>query len=206
MIDQRRRADDSDDLATFLGHLPVEQPTEPDAEETDGGRVVPRPNPVTLKRGRREARIRRRQARQRKLEEEEEGFSTDSSLSLPEASDYANALKSLAVQTKGVLADVRAEEFLDPGKGRWRIWREKYADSYVGAWGGLGVVGVWEFWVRLEMVGWDCVEVRLPTPPQLYCTDGTINCRTQKIWTASSGTKDYMNTPDLVKEMGWEMN
>jgi GC-rich sequence DNA-binding factor len=96
------------------------------------------------------------------LEEEEEGFSTDSSLPLAEASDYTNALKSLAVRTKDVLADVRAEEFRDPGKGRWSIWREKYADSYVGAWGGLGVVGVWEFWVRLEMVGWDCVEVWLP--------------------------------------------
>lgn len=160
IIDQRRRAEDTDDLATFLGPLPIVQPTEREVEETDElGRVVPRPDPAALKRERREARIKRRQARQRKSEEDE-GFSTDSSLSLPEASDYATALKSLAARTKAVLADVRVEEFRDPGKGQWSIWREKYVDSYVGAWGGLGVVGVWEFWTRLEMVGWDCVEVR----------------------------------------------
>jgi GC-rich sequence DNA-binding factor len=166
MIDKRRKADDTDDLATFLGPLPVVKPAEPEVVGTDElGRVV---NPGTLKRERREARIRRHQAHQHKSEEEqqeEEGFSTDSSLSLPDVSDYAKALKSLAVRKKDVLSDVRAEEFRDPGKGRWSIWREKYADSYVGAWGGLGVVGVWEFWVRLEMVGWDCVEVGLVNNP-----------------------------------------
>jgi GC-rich sequence DNA-binding factor len=163
MVDQRRRADDTDDLATFLGPLPVVKLAEPEVEETDElGRVIPRPNPATLKRERREGRIRRRRVRQHKSEEEEEGFSTDSSLLPPDASDYSNAIKSLVLRTKDVLADVRAEEFRDPGKGRWSIWRAKYADSYVGAWGGLGVVGVWEFWVRLEMVGWDCVEVGLP--------------------------------------------
>jgi GC-rich sequence DNA-binding factor len=157
MIDRRRKADDADDLSTFIGPLPIIQSTEPEIEETDG---IPRPNPAASKRERREARMRRRQARQGKLGGEE-GFSTDSSLPPSEAADYTNALKSLGVRTKDVLADVRADEFRDPGKGWWSIWREKYADSYVGAWGGLGVVGVWEFWARLEMVGWDCVEVRL---------------------------------------------
>jgi GC-rich sequence DNA-binding factor len=170
MIDQRRKADDTDDLSTFIGPLSIIRSAEPEVEETDEtGRVVPIPNPAASKRERREARIRRRQARQGKLEEEE-GFSTDSSLPPSEAADYTNALKSLGVRTTDVLADVRAEEFRDPRKGWWSIWREKYADSYVGAWGGLGVVGVWEFWARLEMVGWDCVEVRLllSSPPEPY--------------------------------------
>jgi GC-rich sequence DNA-binding factor len=69
-------------------------------------------------------------------------------------------MQDLDSRKKAVLADVKAAEFRDPGKGRWSVWREKYSDSYVGAWGGLGVVSVWEFWVRLECVGWDCVEVR----------------------------------------------
>lgn len=149
-----------DDVATFLGPLPVVQRAEPEVEDIDElGRVIPKPNAATSKRERREARIGRHQARRPKDDEEEEGFSTDSSLPFPEASDYSNAIKSLVGRKKDLLADVRAEEFRDPGKGRWSTWREKYADSYVGAWGGLGVVGVWEFWVRLEMVGWDCVEV-----------------------------------------------
>jgi len=160
MINQRRRVDDGDDLATFLEPLAVVPSAELEADEL--GRVVSNPNPYALKRERREARISRRQVRQQQRsgwQEEEEGFSTDSSLPPHDTSDYTNALKSLVMRTKDVLADVRAEEFRDPSKGQWNIWREKYADSYVGAWGGLGVVGVWEFWVRLEMVGWDCVEV-----------------------------------------------
>ncbi|KAF5375932.1 hypothetical protein D9615_008279 [Tricholomella constricta] len=160
LISTRRLSEDEDDLSIILGPLPAPPPTEPEAEETDElGRVIPKPSPSVLKRERRDARIRRRQQR-RKVAEAEEGYSTDSELPQHDQSAYAAALKSLAVRTKDVLADVRAEEFIDPGKGRWGLWRERYAESYVGAWGGLGVVSVWEFWVRLETVGWDCIEVR----------------------------------------------
>lgn len=161
IITQRRHAEDEDDLTIALGTLPTQPTAETEAEETDElGRAIPKPNPAALRRERRDARTRRRQLRKPQKTEEEEGYSTDASLPALEASDYSTALKSLATRTKDVLADVRAEEFHDPGKGRWHAWREKYADSYVGAWGGLGVVSVWEFWVRLEIVGWDCVEVR----------------------------------------------
>ncbi|KAG5646496.1 hypothetical protein DXG03_003261 [Asterophora parasitica] len=148
MIANRRRAEDSDDLSIVLGLLP--SPGEPEPEDTDG---ISKLTPAA----RREARMRRRQEG-RKAQEAEEGYSTDSALPQHDQSAYTTALKSLAHRTKEVLADVRAEEFLDPGKGRWSVWREKYAESYMGAWGGLGVVSVWEFWVRLESVGWDCIE------------------------------------------------
>ncbi|KAF8073909.1 nineteen complex-related protein 2-domain-containing protein [Lyophyllum atratum] len=161
LISNRRRLEDEDDLSVIFGVLHITPPTEPDVEETDElGRTVPKPSPAVMKRERREARLRRRQLRlqQKPKTEEEEGYSTDSSLPQHDQSDYISALKSLATRTKDVLADVRAAEFIDPGKGRWSVWREKYAESYVGAWGGLGVVSVWEFWVRLETVGWDCIE------------------------------------------------
>ncbi|KAG6891529.1 hypothetical protein C0992_005064 [Termitomyces sp. T32_za158] len=159
MINQRRRLDDEDDLSTIFGPLPSPPEPEPEPEETDElGRVVPRPSPAAQKRERREAREKRRAARPRKKTEEEEGYSTDSELAPHDQSAYRDALKSLKTRTNDVLADVKAAEFIDPAKGRWGTWRSKYTESYVGAWGGLGVVSVWEFWVRLESIGWDCIE------------------------------------------------
>jgi len=134
--------------------------TEP--EEVDElGRTTIKPNAAALRRERRLARIQRRRIRQakRQIEESEDGYSTDSSLPPSDGQAYSEAIEFLDSQRQEVLADVRAEEFHDPGKGRWKIWRERYTDSYVNAWGSLGVVGVWEFWARLEMLGWDCIQV-----------------------------------------------
>jgi len=170
MASNRRRQDDEDDLSSFLGTLPSTSSTE--SEEVDElGRTVPKLDEAQQRRERRVARTARRQLRSSRRsrtgqredtkEEEEEGYSTDSSLAPADANAYNAALQSLSTRRKEVLSDVRAEEFREPGKGRWSVWREKYSDSYIGAWGGLGVVGVWEFWMRLESVGWDCIEVFL---------------------------------------------
>lgn len=169
MIEKRRRQDDEDDLATFIGPLPITPSSTSEPEETDElGRTIPKLNPATERRTRRVDRTARRQLRSSRrtkppppLGEDEEGYSTDASLAAADASAYTVAMQDLSSRRKGVLADVKAEEFKDPGKGRWSVWREKYSDSYIGAWGGLGVVSVWEFWVRLECVGWDCIEVCL---------------------------------------------
>ncbi|PPQ85156.1 hypothetical protein CVT25_004163 [Psilocybe cyanescens] len=159
MISKRRREDYEDDLAAFLAPLPSPQESE-ELDEHD--RTVRRLDPADERRQRRVARIARRQIRKlrhvRPPGEEDEGFSTDSSLAPQDTSAYGEALHSLSTRSRDVLADVKAVEFKDPGKGRWGSWREKYADSYIGAWGGLGVVSVWEFWVRLECLGWNCVE------------------------------------------------
>ncbi|KAJ6585237.1 nineteen complex-related protein 2-domain-containing protein [Mycena capillaripes] len=154
MIKERRNAEDEDDLGLFMGVR-----REQEEEETDElGRVVPKPTPAL----RRAARLARRQRRHHNLAQkefdDEEGYSTDSSLPPSDLISYRSAMSSLAERAEQVLSDVRAEEFRDPGKGRWNAWREQYADSYVGAWGGLGVVSVWEFWVRLEIVGWDFIK------------------------------------------------
>ncbi|KAF9263422.1 hypothetical protein L218DRAFT_980230 [Marasmius fiardii PR-910] len=155
MVNKRRRQDDDDDLSNFLGPLPVQQ--EPSTEETDElGRTIPKPDPIVEKRQRRAARLARRQRRSQR--EDQEGLSTDTEIPPPDEDAYRSAVRSIIARTKDVLADVKAKEFLDPGKGQWNVWREKYADSYFGAWGGLGVVSVWEFWARLESVGWDPIE------------------------------------------------
>ncbi|VDB84202.1 unnamed protein product [Peniophora sp. CBMAI 1063] len=159
MVAQRRRTDDADDLTAFLGALPVAAHTEP--EELDElGRIIPKANPAAARRDRREARAARRTKRQQapnRRVENDEGYSTDASLPPSDASDYRAAMASLAEKRDDILADVRADEFRDPSKGlsKWfGEWREKYRDVYAGAWGGLGLVGAWEFWVRLEIVGW----------------------------------------------------
>ncbi|ESK88444.1 gc-rich sequence dna-binding factor-like protein [Moniliophthora roreri MCA 2997] len=161
MINNRRQQDDEDDLSTFLGPLPPAPGNDTTVEETDElGRTIPKSDPVALRRQRRSARSVRHQERQmrQKAKLAEEGYSTDSEIPTVDEDAYRAALRSVATRTRDVLSDVKAKEFLDPGKGQWSVWREKYMDSYVGAWGGLGVVSVWEFWARLECVGWDCIE------------------------------------------------
>ncbi|KAH6912669.1 nineteen complex-related protein 2-domain-containing protein [Coprinopsis sp. MPI-PUGE-AT-0042] len=163
-VAQRRRQDDEDDLSSVYGTLPpaAEHPQgDPDAD--DLGRTIPKPSQPGLKRERRAERASRRNQRllrtaSRKPEADEEGYSTDSSLPPADASDYATAISSLKSRTKGILADVRAEEFKTPSSTRWNAWREKYEESYRNAWGGLGIVSVWELWVRLETATWDCIE------------------------------------------------
>ncbi|KDQ62610.1 hypothetical protein JAAARDRAFT_203706 [Jaapia argillacea MUCL 33604] len=156
MITKRRRTDDEDDLSLFLGSLPVQAQTE---ELDELGRSVPQPNSSIARREHRVART-RRHARH-KTSDIEEGFSTDSSLPPSDSADYETALAALSAKVKDILSDVQVDEFKDPslGIGRWfGEWRERFADSYTGAWGGLGLVGAWEFWVRLELVGWDPIE------------------------------------------------
>ncbi|KAJ7159856.1 nineteen complex-related protein 2-domain-containing protein [Mycena crocata] len=154
MIKDRRNADDEDDVCIFMGVTRLRE----EEETYELGRVVPKPTPVLRRTARLARHQRRHKSQTQKQLEDEEGFSTDASLPPSDLSSYRSALSSLADRTGQVLSDVRAEEFRDPGKGRWNAWREKYADSYVGAWGGLGVVSVWEFWVRLEIVGWDLIK------------------------------------------------
>lgn len=165
LVNSRRLADDEDDLTTFFGPLPVVDTPQTEPEETDDlGRMIPKPSPTELRKERRAARAMRHEQRLRKRStaagDQEEGYSTDSSLPPPDEEDYRSAVSGLSSQLKDVLADVRAEEFRNPTGAKWNAWREKYGDTYRNAWGGLGVVSAWEFWVRLEITGWDCIEVR----------------------------------------------
>jgi len=158
MVAMRRNQDDEDDLSIFLGPIPIQSSSLENADEIEeiGGAT----SKLDSLQERRNRRVARQQLRSTCLTGEEEGFSTDSSLAPSDANAYAAALQSLTRKKKEILSDVGAEEFRDPGKGRWRAWRENYSDSYIGAWGGLGVVNVWEFWMRLESVGWNCIDVR----------------------------------------------
>lgn len=160
MINERRRLDDEDDLSLFLGNLP--SVAAPENEERDElGRIISHANPAVARRDRTAAREGRRLARRAMSsshETAEEGYSTDSSLPASDNTDLSAALTRLSTSAQAILADVQAADFKDPSVGlsKWfGQWRSKYGDIYTGAWGGLGLVGAWEFWVRLECVGWD---------------------------------------------------
>ncbi|TBU23747.1 GCFC-domain-containing protein [Dichomitus squalens] len=164
MIAQRRRAEDADDLALFFGTPPSSQ--RPPTDELDElGRAVPSVNSPAARANRASARASRRVLRratnQQRAQEEQEGYSTDASLPPADAEDYRIAMGQLLADAKEIMADVKAEEFKDPnaGLGKWfGEWRTKFGDIYTGAWGGLGMVGAWEFWVRLEILGWNPLE------------------------------------------------
>lgn len=164
IINQRRQEDDSDDVALFLG-IPTVKPKGPADEEDQP--PVDEPAHSSVRRERRLARLNRRASRPprgptRQGDIEEEGFSTDSELSPDETADLTSALSSLSDKVSSLLSDVQSEEFRDPRKGvgrRFAGWREKSQEEYVNAWGGLAAVGAWEFWARLEMVGWDPLDV-----------------------------------------------
>lgn len=164
-ISQRRRDDDESDLSLVYGS-PSEPPVEEEFDEL--GRIVPRANPISLRKERRATCVARRHHRQLRkgvteVDDREEGYSTDSSLPPSDDQDYRTAVERIATGGEDIISDVQAVEFTDPslGLGKWfGQWRNRYGDSYTGAWGGLGLVGAWEFWVRLELLGWNPLEVR----------------------------------------------
>jgi len=160
MINRRRSTDDEDDLSVVFGSLHLS--AEPETEMRDElGRSLPNANSTVSRRERQSARLMRR-SRRMPNPDAEEGYSTDSSLSPSDAMDFNTAIKKLLSDKKEILSDVRAAEFKDPsrGLGKWfGEWRSRFGDTYTSAWGGLGVVAAWEFWVRLEIMGWNPVDV-----------------------------------------------
>ncbi|KZO96889.1 hypothetical protein CALVIDRAFT_549520 [Calocera viscosa TUFC12733] len=166
MVNQRRQEDDSDDVALFLGIPRARALSEDQIEITDELGRAPADDSAysATRRGRRLARMSRRDSRPPRTihkqngREEEDGFSTDSDLAPGENADLLAALSDLSERVSSLLSDVRSEEFRDPRKGvgrRFGGWRERSKEEYENAWGGLAAVGAWEFWARLEMAGWN---------------------------------------------------
>ncbi|RXK36353.1 hypothetical protein M231_06390 [Tremella mesenterica] len=165
IISQRRELDDQDDLALCFG---ISRPTEVTQVDELGRErdMLAEAGPSSIiRRARRDERqlrkSRRKERSSRQVKpsvEEEEGFSTDSTLAEGDMEDYRTALVDLDKRVRGLLDDVKAEDFKDPNLGlavRFADWRKRYEEEYVNAFGGLGLVHAWEFWARGEMVGWE---------------------------------------------------
>jgi len=160
MVRSRRRAENEDDLSLFLRSPPTAPGTGPE-DLDEMGRDVPRLK--VTRDDRQRARAARRVTRRKngRQGQDEEGYSTDATLPPSDAADYFAALKLLSRKRDDILSDVKVKEFKDPSVGigqKFSEWRDRFEDSYQGAWGGLGLVGAWEFWARLEMLGWNPFE------------------------------------------------
>ena len=178
MISKRRREDDEDDLSLCFYLPPPRLPIDAPQEDEFGRTITPqRDGPRSaLREARRSSRSTRSISERAtsssvpaKLSlsspDDEMGYLTDSALLPSDLEDYNLARRKLTHRISTLLEDVRSEEFKDPTAGyglmkRFSEWREKWSDSYTGAWGGLGMIGAWEFWTRLEMVEWNPFEVR----------------------------------------------
>lgn len=170
MTNGRRKEDDEDDISLFL-HLPAPKPVETE-DEDEFGRALPQGPHAPTREARRSSRLARFAASNHvpspapiKLglsADDESGYATDGDLMPGDLEDFSLAKEKLGHRVASLLDDVKSAEFRDPSRGlavRFAEWRERWIESYSGAWGGLGMIGAWEFWARLEMVEWNPVEV-----------------------------------------------
>ncbi|KAK4683886.1 hypothetical protein P7C73_g6329, partial [Tremellales sp. Uapishka_1] len=152
LVKKRRSEDDSDDLALFLG-VPSSS-----GETDDVSSALPHSSVRRTRRAQRDS----RRLKRKRVQPEEDGFSTDASLASVEAEDFEEANAKLEHRVHALLEDVKAEDFRDPDDGlavRFGEWRRKYEEEYGNAFGGLAMIQAWEFWARGEMVGWEPLRV-----------------------------------------------
>ena len=170
-IIQKRRDDENEDDLVLVFGLPLDMVDEEQVDEL--GRTIPSNTgpQAPVRRERRAARS-QRHARRANLREainsdiEDAGDSTDASLLPSDAWDFEEAIQKLRAKVKALFDDVKAKEFRDPKHGIavwFGEWRTKYEDSWKNAWGGMGLVQAWEFWAKVEMVGWPPLDARTPS-------------------------------------------
>jgi GC-rich sequence DNA-binding factor len=158
IVERRRAADDADDVAIFTG-LPIHPPSATSEGDPAPSFESPRSHVRQVRRMARQA----RRASESKTNAKDEGLSSDDALDVDDSASLTEALESLAASNATVLADVESDEYLDPSLSvavRFGEWRRRYGAVYGNAFAGLAMVGVWEFWARMEMAPWNPFGVR----------------------------------------------
>ena len=164
MISKRRRDDNEDDLVLLYG-VPAElQASEDQVDEL--GRAIPSSTGAdsAVRRERRQERARRHATNSvGGTPVSEQGYATDSELASADAADFEQAITLLRTKVQEeVFKDVKAKAFRDPKHGIavwFKDWKEKWSDIYHNAFGGMGLVHAWEFWARVELIGWMPLDV-----------------------------------------------
>ncbi|CAG8441783.1 1445_t:CDS:10 [Ambispora gerdemannii] len=133
IIIKRRLQEDSDDLAFLFG-------------KTDDTQIY-----------RQQVReIRKRTLVKNMSIEEEEGLSTDDELLETEKNEILSKIGLISEQHTELFNDVR-EEFKSISliKSKFEEWKSEYREEYLKAYGGLSLPGVFEFYIRYELLLWD---------------------------------------------------
>lgn len=103
-----------------------------------------------------------------------QGILGDICLSPPDQAAFDRARVPLTRREESLMGNVEASEFKRPNAtvssagaqaklhpssvhARFATWRSRYSDDYHGAWGGLAMASVWEFWARKELALWDAL-------------------------------------------------
>lgn len=225
IVAKRRFADDADDVALFTGEsVPSifsfnsaanseDQPIEPMAHGTSApGSDFPEARSARrAARGRRVESL-RQQAGSVAPEQDDLGTWTDDELPSDTAADLADAVHALRTNLARLFEDVKADDFRDPNLGirkRFEQWRGRYTEDYTNAFGGLALVGVWEFWARVEMAMWNPFEVGsrarrvLRDCPNSHLTDDvlsrSLNWQSRRpAWTRTAGMHRSHHTDTLL--------
>ncbi|GAA5886767.1 hypothetical protein JCM6882_005881 [Rhodosporidiobolus microsporus] len=177
IITSRRFKDASDDVALFTGQpvplrfppklLPSDGDERMDEDATDDADSEESPEDLEPRSA---ARTARRAEREQRLSSSSSPDAAEDSLPPSSASDLRAALTDQHTTLTSLFADVRAPAFRDPNLGirqKFEEWRSMWKEEYEMTFAGLGMVQVWEFWARVEVVGgWNPLEIEeLPKSP-----------------------------------------
>jgi len=166
MIEKRRMDDNEDDLVLLYG-VPVDRQEGRNPVDELGRDVVSSTTPQSaVRRERRHERARRHLGDpQNGIPISEVGYATDAEMSPSDTADFEQAMGALRKKVQSdIFKDVKAKAFRDPKHGIavwFKEWKEKWPDIYQNAFGGMGLVQAWEFWARVELIGWIPLDVRL---------------------------------------------
>ncbi|CAG8799860.1 856_t:CDS:2, partial [Cetraspora pellucida] len=109
---------------------------------------------------RRQQRDKRRSKRlQRDMEDEakmEEGLSTDDELGGSAEKDIATKIDEISYHKTKLFEDVIDDfKFIYLVKSKFDTWKREFSEDYTKAYGDLSLPGVFEFYVRYEMLLWE---------------------------------------------------
>ncbi|CAB4390606.1 GCFC-domain-containing protein [Rhizophagus irregularis] len=90
---------------------------------------------------------------------EEEGFSTDEELSISDEKEIAKEIDEISYHHTKLFEDVTDDfKSIELVKSKFISWKTEFNDDYTKAYGGLSLPGVFEFYVRYEIMLWNTLK------------------------------------------------